>query len=92
MIVGYKDSIGDPVKYADVKMDSREIKDALNHYGVVLEDRVRNQLFSSNSKSAKKIRDSLVHSMTKNNLEIMNKQYTQMMDNMKVFLYAVIES
>lgn len=91
MIVGYKESIGEPIEYADVKMDLRVLKPTLSFYGITLSDDVRNRLFSYNPKSAKKIRDSLVHGISKTNLDLLDRQYTQMTTDMRLFLNMVLE-
>lgn len=89
MVVGYQDSIGKSIKYEEVKMDLRVLKAAFNIYGIALTDVVRNRLFSSSPKSAKKLRDSLVHGISKNNLDTLVVQYGTMMSDMKVFLDQV---
>ena len=91
MLVGYKEYIGEPIKYEEAKMDLRVLKPAFNHYGIGIGDDVRNRLFSSNPKSAKKIRDSLVHGISKANLELLNQQFNQITADMRLFLSMVLE-
>ena len=91
MLVGYKESIGKPIKYEAANMHLRVLKPTFTHYGIGIGDDVRNRLFSSNAKSAKKIRDSLVHGISKKNLELLNQQYTQLTADMRLFLNMVLE-
>lgn len=91
MLVGYKESIGEAIKYEEAKMDLRVLKPAFNHYRIGIGDDVRNCLFSSSQKSAKKIRDPLVHGISKKNLELLNQQYTQISADMRLFLNLVLE-
>lgn len=89
MMVGYKNDAGKPISYEDAKMDLRTLKAALNHYGITITDDVRNRLFSSSPSSAKEIRNSIVHGISKKNLDTMNTHYVQLMANMDAFLNAV---
>ena len=89
MMVGYQDSIKKPIKYEEAKMDLRVLKAAFNIYGIALSDDVRNRLFSSAPKSAKKLRDSLVHGISKKNLDTLVARYGTMMSDMKMFLDQV---
>lgn len=50
---------------------------------------MRNRLFSSAPKSAKKIRDSLVHGISKANIDILNQNYEWMIADMTIFLDEV---
>ena len=89
MLVGYKESINDPIKYEEAKMDMRVLNPAFVLYGIEIDKETRNRLFSANTKSAKKIRDSLVHCISKAILDILISQYEQLMGDMKLFLDSV---
>ena len=88
LIVGYKDAINKPVQYKEVTMDLRVIKAAVKHHGIVLSDDVMRRLFSY-EKSAKKLRDSLVHNISKKVIDEVETQYGQLMAYMIAFLGAV---
>ena len=93
MVVGYKATTKDPVKYEDVKMIFQTLKAACNSYGLGLPDDLIKRLFGAEKingcRSAKKIRDSLVHSMTKQNISEVDGNYTQLIADMDAFLDAV---
>lgn len=86
LIVGHKNEIGQHIDYKDVKMDLRVLKPALNHYGINISEEARNRLFSSDPKSAKKIRDSLVHGISKKSIDMLNRKYQQIMHDMLEFM------
>ena len=58
------------ITYEEAKMDLRTLKAAFNHYGITISDDVRNRLFSANASSAKELRNSIVHGISKKNLDI----------------------
>ena len=89
MIVGFKDDIGEPIEYKDVSMYMVDIRRALNHYGIEITKELRNCLFSKDANSAKSIRDSLVHGISKNNLDKVNRYFAQLTADMKAFLEVV---
>ena len=92
LIVGWsKNRKGQELKYADIKMNLRVLNYALDFFGVKITKEVRRRLFSANSMSAKKIRDSLVHGISKKNIEKLNAQYTQIMVDMELFINAILE-
>ena len=75
-------------------MDLRVLKGAFNHYGLGLEDCLTRRLFAGKVKngenrSAKMIRDSLVHSITKRNIDEVDRQFSQLIADMDVFLLAI---
>ena len=89
LIVGYKDSQNEPMAYEDVKMNVNTIKSALRHYGIVVPESRTNYLFSSDPSSVKKLRDRLVHGISKDTIRKLNNQYEQMMIDMRLFLSSV---
>lgn len=89
MMVGYKDDFGKPITYEEAKMDLRTLKAAFNHYGITISDDVRNRLFSANASSAKELRNSIVHGISKKNLDTLNANYVQLMADMNSFLGVV---
>ena len=93
LVVGYKNDLNDPIEYKDVKMDLRILKGAFNHYGLGIPADVTKRLFCSNNekgkRSAKKLRDSIVHSITKQNITEVDNRFNQLIADMDMFLEAV---
>jgi hypothetical protein len=93
MIVGYKSDIGRPVDYEKVKMTLTDIRCATNHYSLGLAENLLKRLFSSDKvngcRSAKKLRDSIVHSITVGNISEVDNSYTRLISDMDKFLNAV---
>ena len=89
MIVGYQDSINKPVDYKNVKMHFKTIVNTMNYYGINIDNTERTQLFSSDINSAKSIRDSIVHGITKDNIDKLNNHYTKLMADMRHFIEEI---
>lgn len=94
MLVGYKNDLNEVLEYKDAKMDLRQLKHAFNYYHLELPNDVIKRLFAADKvegkRSAKKLRDSLLHGMTKKNITELDKQYNQLIDDIDAFLSAVI--
>lgn len=94
MIVGYKDATGDHVAYKDVKMHLQVIRAAIRYYGLQLPDATIARLFASSrtngSRTAKSLRNSLVHGMAKQTISDINAQYTQLITDMQELIDAVL--
>lgn len=91
MVVGYKSAKKDPTEYDDVQMKVNVLKPAFRHYGLNVSDEVIKRLFSSDKESAKKLRDSLVHSMNAKIISKINKNYSQLNADMDIFLHEVFK-
>lgn len=94
LYVGYMDIIGQPVEYKDVKMDLRKLKPAFGHYDLRLTDSTIRRLFAGKtstgeSHSAKRLRDSLVHGMTKKSIAEADSRFNQINADMDLFLEEV---
>ncbi len=77
----------------DIKMDMRVIKRSLKHYGVTMNDSVINQIFGSEDKRGKKtcrkLRNELVHRMSKNDIIEINDRIDTLMFTMDAFIKAI---
>ena len=78
MIKDYRTDKKDDDK--DIKIIVQTIKSAMNHIGIHVDDLLLNNLFSSNKKSgqrsAKKLRDGIVHELSKEAIrEVINRYY-----------------
>lgn len=93
MIVGYRCDTGNPINYEDVKMRITEIRCATNYYVLGLSEDLLKRLFFYDKvdghRSAKKLRDSIVHSMTISNISEVDSLYSQLIKDMDEFLNAV---
>lgn len=94
MLVGYQNEIGEHLEYKDAKMDLRKLKPAFNHYGLGLSNDVLKRLFAAKTpkgqrRSAKNLRDSVVHGMTRQNLAEIDSRYSQLISDMEVFINSV---
>lgn len=89
MIVGYKYSINQPEEYKNVKLNLNIIRPAIRFYGISVQDAVIVNVFSSRRHSAKSIRDSIVHGISKNNLNKMLDNYDDLIRDMSVFINTI---
>ncbi len=94
LYVGYMDEIGQAVEYKDVKMDLRKLKPAFNHYRLGLTENTIQRLFLGKTaknvpSSAKMLRDSLVHGMTKKSIAEVDNRFEQLNSDMDSFLNAM---
>lgn len=93
LVVGYKDAIGDPIAYSDVEMHVQTIRAAFKHYGLGLSNDVVDRIFVSKKtrgvRTARGLRNALVHSMDKRSITAVDVQYSQLMADMQQLLDAV---
>ncbi|MCR5150246.1 MAG: hypothetical protein K6B52_03355 [Clostridiales bacterium] len=80
-----------PKKYVDLSM--KQIPSAIALYGLEIERHTLNEIFGGSgqykkqgTKSAKKLRDGIVHAMNENDVNEMVERYDELMNKMTLFL------
>ena len=93
IILEYKAAKKKPVSYDEVKMQIQVIVAACHHVGLNISNDVLNRLFSSSDKrgkrSAKKIRNAIVHSLSINDIKEVITRFIALDSDMDVFLSSL---
>ena len=76
------------------KMDIRSVTSVLKEYGVIINPQTLFSVFSAsvkrNHKSCKKLRDGIVHSLKKGDLEEVKSRYSELMEDMREIKTAML--
>ena len=93
LIVAHKADSKSPVKYDDITMHFSTIKSAVKYASMDIDDNSLSRIFSSEKtkgkKSAKHLRNNIVHRMPKGDIQEVHQRYSQLMNDMGMFLNAV---
>ena len=91
MLVGYQTAKGEHLEYGKAEMHYDDIKNAFKHYNLGLSEELIKRLYLGKApkgvkRSAKKLRDSLVHGMTVQNITEVDDRYNQLITDLDAFL------
>ena len=95
LLKSYNANRGAKVADGDLRLNYTEIRKVLDYYNVKLEEDTHKAIFSSTGQyckrgtmSAKKLRDSIAHSMNENSIKEAEKRFEELMGLMDAFLSA----
>ena len=93
LIVSYKATTKNPVNYDDVEIKLQTVKSAVYSKSLKIEENTLHRIFDATTtkgrRSAKKLRDAIVHRMPNSELKEVHHRYKDLMNDMKVFLSAI---
>ncbi|MBR0343420.1 MAG: hypothetical protein IJH64_14450 [Oscillospiraceae bacterium] len=93
LIVENRAKSRNPVKYDDVEIVFGSVQAAVRNASMKIDENTLKRIFTANTKkgerSAKKLRDAIVHKMPNSELKEVNRRYKELMKDMKAFLRAV---